>query len=568
MKSADIVVIGGGPAGSTAGAVLRKYHPKLSVTILERERFPRDHVGESQLPPIGRILDEIGCWDKVEAAGFPIKIGATYRWGTDDRLWDFEFVPPSALSDHQRPGQYDQLRKQTAWQVDRAIYDKILLDHAEELGCTVRQETRVSKVDREGDRVTGLHLDSGEVLQPKWVIDASGHAGIVRRAMEIETECPTSLQNVAFWDYWENAEWVVEIGSGVTRVLVLSIGWGWIWFIPLGPTRTSVGLVVPAQFYKESGKRPAELYAEALDAQPRIRELLRNATSENNVRGTKDWSFVANRMAGENWFLAGESCGFADPILAAGMTLAQASAREAAYTIMAIERDEHDPLWLKSSYSETQSERIRQHIRFADFWYSANGCFTDLKDYTREIARDAGLSLDADRAFQWLGTGGFVTENLGTGLAGYPLGGVRDVVELMLGESPKLHATGFTRLRLNMDDAVREVFPNYKDGKVSRLTRYRREDKLLPMVGPYRLVVDILRATDRIDEIIGKMIMEFMRVGFQNPDEAIEQAVPYIETMIRDGWILGEHRAGDAELSYELPRLASTLHPNRGDVVA
>lgn len=78
----DVAIVGGGPAGSTLGALLKKYHPDLGVTILEREQFPREHVGESQLPPIGKILDEMGCWDKVEAANFPIKIGATYRWGT------------------------------------------------------------------------------------------------------------------------------------------------------------------------------------------------------------------------------------------------------------------------------------------------------------------------------------------------------------------------------------------------------------------------------------------------------------------------------------------------------
>lgn len=89
----DVIVIGGGPAGSTLGTLLRKYNPALNVLILEKEQFPREHVGESQLPPISKILDEMGCWDKVEAANFPIKIGATYRWGSSPKLWDFEFLP-------------------------------------------------------------------------------------------------------------------------------------------------------------------------------------------------------------------------------------------------------------------------------------------------------------------------------------------------------------------------------------------------------------------------------------------------------------------------------------------
>ena len=88
----DVAIVGGGPAGSTAGTLLKKYGPDLRVLILERENFPRDHVGESGLPPIGHILAEMGVWNQIEAAGFPIKIGATYRWGKTKDLWDFEFV--------------------------------------------------------------------------------------------------------------------------------------------------------------------------------------------------------------------------------------------------------------------------------------------------------------------------------------------------------------------------------------------------------------------------------------------------------------------------------------------
>src|ERR1043165_8999520 len=89
----DVAIIGGGPGGSTLGSLLRKYEPKCRVIILEKEEFPRDHIGESQLPPISDVLNEMGCWDKVEAANFPIKVGATFRWGKTPELWDFEFLP-------------------------------------------------------------------------------------------------------------------------------------------------------------------------------------------------------------------------------------------------------------------------------------------------------------------------------------------------------------------------------------------------------------------------------------------------------------------------------------------
>ena len=88
----DVAIVGGGPAGSTTAGFLRKYGQDCKVIVLEREKFPRDHVGESQLPPISRILDELGVWDKIEAANFPIKIGASYRWGKNPEIWDFEFI--------------------------------------------------------------------------------------------------------------------------------------------------------------------------------------------------------------------------------------------------------------------------------------------------------------------------------------------------------------------------------------------------------------------------------------------------------------------------------------------
>jgi flavin-dependent dehydrogenase len=234
MAPYDVAIIGGGPGGSTAGSLIKKYRPELRVLILEKERFPRDHVGESQLPPLSDILYEMGCWDDVEAANFPIKIGVTYRWGKNRDLWDFEFLPLGDSKDEPRPAKYEGQRRQTAFQVDRARYDDILLRRAEALGCEVREQTRVSGVRRDGDRVTGLEIGrEKEVVTARHYIDASGHIGVLRRAMGVETHVPTRLQNIAIWDYWENADWAVEIGVGGTRVQVMSVGYGWIWFIPL-----------------------------------------------------------------------------------------------------------------------------------------------------------------------------------------------------------------------------------------------------------------------------------------------------------------------------------------------
>ena len=94
----DIAIIGGGPSGTTLASIVKKYNPDLSIVILEKEKFPREHVGESQLPGILLILDEMEVWDKVEAANFPIKLGGSYTWGKEADAWDFDFIPRKSLS--------------------------------------------------------------------------------------------------------------------------------------------------------------------------------------------------------------------------------------------------------------------------------------------------------------------------------------------------------------------------------------------------------------------------------------------------------------------------------------
>ena len=169
---------------------------------------------------------------------------------------------------------------------------------------------------------------------------------IVDRALGVESWAPMELRNIAVWNYWENAEWALEIGTGATRVQVRSLPFGWIWFIPIGPTTTSVGLVCPSEYYKRSGMTVEELYLKALDMQPQIKNLMEQATPKGPTQSCRDWSHLSERLVGDNWFLMGEAAGFADPILAAGMHLAHQSSRHVAYTILELERGEHDGWFL------------------------------------------------------------------------------------------------------------------------------------------------------------------------------------------------------------------------------
>jgi flavin-dependent dehydrogenase len=536
----DVAIIGGGPAGSTAASMLLKYWPRYKVVVLEREKFPRDHVGESQLPLIGQVLNEIGVWDKIEQCNFPIKIGATYRWGRTNDLWDFEFLENGNFQTEARPSRYAGQRAQTAFQVDRAVYDQVLLNHSKELGAEVREQTAVRQVLKNGDAVTGLQLSDGSTVTARYYIDASGHSGIIRRAMGVEVACPTSLQNIAIWDYFTNAEWAVSIGVGGTRVQVMSLGYGWLWFIPLGPERTSVGLIVPATYYKESGKRPQELFDEAVRAEPIISQLLKNATSENLLSTTKDWSFVADRLVGENWFLAGESAGFADPILAAGMTLAHMGARDVAYTILALDRKDYEADWLKSRYDQGHRHQIAQHIRFADFWYTQNGVFTDLKDHTRDIAKDLGLELSSDQAWRWFGQGGFIDQGeFGTGYGGYSMVAVKRVASDFLGDDPHFEMEGKSHFRLNLEGAEKVWGAVLQQGKITRHRSYKRNGKVLPNSGMFAWLISTLKETKTFDDL-GQESAHYMLANGKPPSEAPmfrRQFFDHLEAMISDGWV-------------------------------
>ena len=569
----DVLILGGGPAGSTTGTLLKKYNPNLNVVILEREKFPRDHIGESQLPAICEVLDEMGVWDKVEEAEFPIKVGATYRWGTTDEFWHLNFLFDEEFKDQQRPAKYKGQRRVTAFQVDRSVYDKILLDHAAEMGCQVYQEVRALKVNKDGDTVTSIDIAPNETdlkdvtsITAKYYVDATGNSGMLRRAMGVEIDSPTNLRNIAIWDYWQNAEWAVNIGVGGTRIQVMSLGWGWIWFIPLSATRTSIGLVTPAEHYKKSGKKPEQLYLEALASEPLIGKLTSRAEREHKFTTTNDWSYLADRLCGDNWFLVGDSCGFADPILSAGMTLAHTAGRRVAYSILELERGRIKSDWIKETYTESQRAQIRHHIRFADFWYSANTRFTELKENCSAIAKHAGLTLEADAAFQWMSTGGFTNDNLGSAQAGtFSMSAMKAMAAEFTNGAINWQISTNNQFKMNLAGASEGVIAHLENGEIIPIKCFYRDDKKLPVYGLYKIVY-----TAVLQESDGQKLVDYFRNFFsvnnrmyKNPEVGVYNALQTMESMVVEGWIRASVNSKRPFLNVKsggLPRSVDAIH--------
>ncbi len=535
----DVAIIGGGPAGATAGTLLKKYNPDLRVIILEKERFPREHIGESQLPAIMPILDEMGVWEDVEAAGFPVKIGASYTWGRDSDRWNFDFVPVETWTDPPRPGKFEGQRTQTAFQVDRSVYDTILLRHAEKAGCDVREQTQVREIRHTARRVDGFTLDSGETITARYYIDASGAVSLMRRALDIPTWSPNELKNIAFWDYWQDADWAVEIGTTATRIQIRSLPYGWMWFIPVGPQRTSIGLVAPVEWYKQTGMSPQEIYRQAMTDQAEVAALTENATPEGKFQTCKDWSNLADDPVGENWFLVGESAGFADPILSAGMTLAHTSAREAAYSILEFDRGELEPDWVRDRYHTRIREGIRNHIRFAQYWYAANSCFTDLKDNCSAIAKEAGVKLSAEQAWRWLSLGGFTSENVGTAsLGSFGVTHTRRLLEMFDTSGRKLQslASGYNVFKLQLRAAERTTMGVLEDGRIRQVECYRRADRVLPLAGVFKVVCEMLEQTSDARTMAGMMSQQAGLMRAQ-PDHFAAACYEALDVMIQDGWV-------------------------------
>jgi len=537
----DIVIVGGGPAGSTCGAMIRTYNTDLRVLIIEKERFPRDHVGESQLPALQSVLEEIGVWDKVEAAQFPIKIGASFTWGQTTEPWEFEFLPLEEIAESPRPAPLDGWRRRTAFQVDRAVYDKILLDHAEELGCEVRQGVRVTKVHHADDEIIRLELSDGTSVTGAHYVDASGNAAVIRRALGVEVDSSSKLQNVAFWDYWTGVDLNEDLfGHGVTRVQVRSLANGWIWYIPLSTERASVGFVCPASYYKAQKKSPKELYMEALRSEPRVWKLVEHAQGHEKIESTTDWSFLSKRTYGKNWCLTGETLGFADPILAAGLTLTHFAARHCAYTLLEQFRGEEDRDWLWNEYERTQIKRTSQHIRFAEYWYSANGCFEDIREFCTEIARDSGINLSPEKAFRWLSNGGLDDFPGQAVIGGFDIPGIKQLQWRLTGEDKEVAyaISGKNVFKLNLAGAKKEDLALLEGGRVLRRWAYKKGNFTLPMIGNYRVLVEALERSSDVDQILPLISAIFEKqLGEKPPAAVVNSTIWLLEPLVNNYFV-------------------------------
>ncbi|MFD7135488.1 NAD(P)/FAD-dependent oxidoreductase [Streptomyces sp. NPDC059894] len=342
-QDVDVLVIGGGPAGSISALTLaQRGH---SVLLLEREEFPRFHIGESLLPYLAGLLEQLNIYDVVAAQGYVEKWGGEFIDPTETRFFDAVFRADFSI---QGDGRHDHI-----FQVERAKFDKMLLEQAEAAGATVLQGAEVFELLMDGDRMSGARYRRGgekHEVRSRYVVDASGRAGKIAHKFGLRKKIDR-LQMVGVFRHYTGYDEQNNLGAeGDIQIGVHDDGW--VWAIPLDSDTISVGTVMPREVFRRS--TPEAAFEEHRARVPRIVSRLKGTVPATNIKVETDYCYKSDTVAGNGWVMAGDAGCFGDPMFSGGVTVAAATGFKAGQAV---------------SDALREPERAEEHIQHYSNFY-------------------------------------------------------------------------------------------------------------------------------------------------------------------------------------------------------
>jgi len=406
----DVGIIGGGPGGSVAASYLAK--AGIKCVVLERELFPREHVGESLVPASTRALKDIGFIDKMDAHGFVRKYGAVWTAATKG-LYDVDFegmgdeVHPRAKGPvvehvHNLEGvepechvdirfgerQQEGVDRNHTWHVDRARFDSLLLQHAAKLGASIYEGIRAKEVDFSDPAMPRIKFNFGKqemALNVRVVIDASGRLTLLGNQLKLKQNDPVFDQYAihTWFDNYDRMSFAkpkngsAESHEDYIFIHFLPVTNTWVWQIPITETATSIGVVTQKKNFAKSKESREQFFWNALASRPDLYAALKAAKQLRPLKDEGDYSYGMKQICGDGFVMIGDAARFVDPIFSSGVSIAMTSAKLATQSI--IKAAQNGGVFNKESFGDYQATMRRGTQNWYEFitvYYRLNVLFT------------------------------------------------------------------------------------------------------------------------------------------------------------------------------------------------
>jgi flavin-dependent dehydrogenase len=393
LEQRDVIVVGAGPSGSIAGALLKQRG--WDVLVLESQQFPRFSIGESLLAHCLDFVAEAGMLDAVERAGFQYKNGAAFIRGDEYGAFDF--------ADKFTPG------RNSTYQVQRATFDKVLADEAEKQGVEIRYQVRVTAVDNSGalPRVRARTADGSECdVAGKFILDASGFGRTLPKLLDLETPSSFPVRNAVFTHVADGAAPDAFDRNKIQVIVHPQHHDVWYWLIPFPNGRCSLGCVARKEFFDGY---PAVLdvrLKQLAGEEPFLRRVLANAQWDTPARELSGYAANVKTMHGKGFALLGNAAEFLDPVFSSGVTIAMRSASVAASILDRQLRGERVD-W-HSEFEVPLRKGVDTFRAYVRAWY--DGRFQDIMFSKVQPANIRGMICAILAGYAWDESNPFVAE--------------------------------------------------------------------------------------------------------------------------------------------------------------